>query len=151
MERWGRLMARRRWAVLVVGLVAIVAAGAWGLGVFGALSAAGFEDPDSESARAEAQVVAEFGPVDADLLVLYTGAGGVRVDDLAFEQAVSQTIGDLPATAVVSAATTYDGGGAGLVSTAARRRSCPLPSQAPTMTSERRRTSGSRPASRRRG
>ena len=115
MERWGRLVARRRWVVLAIGLLTTVAAAGWGLGVFGSLSDGGFEDPESESARADAAIVAAFGRADADLLVLYTSENGTRVDDPAFEQAVTETLAALPAQDVVTAITTYDGG-AGLVS-----------------------------------
>ena len=115
MERWGRLVARRRWVVLAIGLLTTVAAAGWGLGVFGSLSDGGFEDPESESARADAAIVAAFGRADADLLVLYTSENGTRVDDPAFEQAVTETLAALPARDVVTAITTYDGG-AGLVS-----------------------------------
>ncbi|MDQ3054781.1 MAG: MMPL family transporter [Actinomycetota bacterium] len=115
MERWGRLVARRRWVVLAIGLLTTIAAAGWGLGVFGSLSDGGFEDPESESARADAAIVAAFGRADADLLVLYTSENGTRVDDPAFEQAVTETLAALPARDVVTAITTYDGG-AGLVS-----------------------------------
>jgi len=115
MERWGRLVARRRWVVLAIGLLTTIAAAGWGLGVFGSLSDGGFEDPESESARADAAIVAAFGRADADLLVLYTSENGTRVDDPAFEQAVTETLAALPAQDVVTAITTYDGG-AGLVS-----------------------------------
>lgn len=39
LERWGHFVYRRRWAVLVTALVAILFAGAWGTGVIGALQA----------------------------------------------------------------------------------------------------------------
>ncbi|MBA3338655.1 MAG: MMPL family transporter [Geodermatophilaceae bacterium] len=116
MERWGRLVARRRWVVLVAGLLTTLAAAAWGLGVFGSLSDGGFDDPGSESARADAAIVDAFGQIDADILVLYTSEDGVQVDDPAFEQAVNGTVDALPADDVVKAVTTYGGGGPGLVS-----------------------------------
>src|SRR6187455_2493799 len=97
MRRWGHLMARRRWVVLVLGLVAIVTAGGWGLGVFGSLSAGGFEDPDSESARAEGLITDAFGPTEADLLVLYAADDGRPVADPAVRHAVTSTVESLPA------------------------------------------------------
>ncbi len=116
MRRWGHLMARRRWVVLVVGLVAIVTAGGWGLGVFGSLSAGGFEDPDSESARAEALITDTFGPTEADLLVLYAADDGRPVADPAVRHAVTSTVEALPAADVVAAPTAWTGGGRSLVS-----------------------------------
>ena len=109
MDRWGRWVARRRWAVLIAGLLATVLAGITGLGVFGSLSDGGFEDPESESARATALVTETFGATQADVLVLYSHPDGRRVDEPAFERAVRQTVGALPANDVVAAPTTYDG------------------------------------------
>jgi len=126
MERWGRLVARRRWVVLVTGLVITIAAAAWGFGVFGALSNGGFEDPDSESARADAAVTEAFGQTDADILVLYTSEDGAQVDDPAFERAVTETIAALPADDVVQAVTAYDGGGPGLISEDGRSTLVPI-------------------------
>ena len=115
MDRWGRWVARRRWAVLTVGLVATVIAGATGLGVFGSLSDGGFEDPESESARATALVAETFGATQADVLVLYSHPEGLPVEDPAFERAVRETVSALPADDVAAAPTTYDGA-PGLVS-----------------------------------
>ena len=109
MDRWGRWVARRRWAVLIAGLLATVLAGITGLGVFGSLSDGGFEDPESESARATALVTETFGATQADVLVLYSHPDGLRVDEPAFERSVRQTVSALPASDVVSAPTTYDG------------------------------------------
>jgi trehalose monomycolate/heme transporter len=115
MQRWGHLIARRRWAVLVVGLVTTAVAGAWGLGVFGALSAGGFDDPGSESARAEARIVDVFGPTEADLLVLYESDEGLPADDLSVRRAVTGVVDGLPADDVLSAPTAWTGGGPQLV------------------------------------
>ena len=125
MERWGRLVARRRWVVLIAGLIATIAAAAWGLGVFSALSNGGFEDPDSESARADAAIVAAFGQTDADILVLYVSEDGLPVEDPAFEEALTRTLAALPADDVVQAVTTYDGA-PGLVSEDGRSTLVPI-------------------------
>jgi RND superfamily putative drug exporter len=98
-----------------VGLVATVIAGATGLGVFGSLSDGGFEDPESESARATALVAETFGATQADVLVLYSHPDGLPVDDPAFEAAVRETVRALPTDDVAAAPTTYDGA-PGLVS-----------------------------------
>jgi RND superfamily putative drug exporter len=95
--------------VLIAGLLATVLAGITGLGVFGSLSDGGFEDPESESARATALVTETFGATQADVLVLYSHPDGLRVDEPAFERSVRQTVSALPASDVVSAPTTYDG------------------------------------------
>jgi len=61
-ESLGRFMVRRRHLVLAGAGVFVAVAAVWGTGVFGSLAGAGFEDPDSDSARAAEQVkrVAEF-------------------------------------------------------------------------------------------
>ena len=55
---WGSWVARFRWPVLVCTVVAVAAAGMWGLGVFGQLTEGGYNDPGSESARAADNVLA---------------------------------------------------------------------------------------------
>jgi len=77
MQRWGRFVARRRWAVLGLATLVIAAAAMFGTGVFGALTDGGFEDPDSESARAQARITESFSRTDADVLVLYSGTTDV--------------------------------------------------------------------------
>ncbi len=120
MERWGRLIARRRWAVLVAGVLVVAGAGGFGLGVFGSLSDGGFEDPDSESARADAAILDTFGATEADVLVLYETDDGGPVDDPAVRRAVTETVDALPTDQVVRAVTAWNGGGpaaaSGLVS-----------------------------------
>src|SRR4028118_1455608 len=130
MDRWGRWVARRRWAVLIAGLLATVVAGATGLGVFGSLSDGGFEDPESESARATALVAETFGATQADVLVLYSHRDGLGVDEPAFERVVRETVSALPAADVVAAPTTYEGV-PGLVSDDGRGRRGPLRLDAP--------------------
>ena len=49
---WGSWVARFRWPVLVVAVLAVTGAGIWGFGVFGRLSEGGYNDPASESTRA---------------------------------------------------------------------------------------------------
>ena len=52
-EIWGRAIYRRRLLALVITLIALAGAAAWGTGVFGSLqSSGGFTPPNSESQRA---------------------------------------------------------------------------------------------------
>ncbi len=126
MERWGRLVARWRWTVLVAGVLVAGLAGFYGVGVFGALSDGGFEDPDSESARADAAISEAFGPTEADVLVLYETDDDTTVDDPAVEQAVTDTVSALPDADVVHVATAWNGGGRGLVSDDGRSTLVPI-------------------------
>jgi len=114
MQRWGRFVARRRWAVLGLATLVIAAAAMFGTGVFGALTDGGFEDPDSESARAQARITESFSRTDADVLVLYSGTTDVA--DPAARRAVTDVIEALPGESVAAVATPWAVGGAGLVS-----------------------------------
>ena len=95
MQTWGRLVARRAWTVLIVGLVLVAAAAVFGLGVFGSLSNGGFDDPASESARSLAKEHATFTGHDADIVVIYSSAS-MKVSDPAFRASVSKVIRGLP-------------------------------------------------------
>jgi len=116
MKRWGQLVARRRWVVLAAAALTAVLAGVWGAGVFGVLSDGGFEDPDSESARADQQIAETFGRVDADVLVLYTATSGSAADSPAVERTVTDVVDALPAGLVDSVATPWTPGAQGLIS-----------------------------------
>src|SRR3954468_8083473 len=114
-EALGRVMYRWRHWVVALALVLVALAGGWGIGVFGHLTGAGFEDRDSESSRAAAVAVAELGRDAADVVVLYSSADRT-VDDPAFRAAVTSTLDALPAGAVVGTTTFWNTGAAPLVS-----------------------------------
>ncbi|MGY1601597.1 MMPL family transporter [Geodermatophilus sp. SYSU D00815] len=98
-EALGRVVYRwRRW-VVAIALALVAFAGVWGTGVFGSLTGAGFEDPDSESSRAAEVAAEELGRDAADVVVLYS-SDDLTVDDPAFRDAVTSTLAALPATEV---------------------------------------------------
>ncbi|HEV8373023.1 MAG TPA: MMPL family transporter [Actinomycetota bacterium] len=80
LERLGRFILRRRWAVLAATLAAVVLAGAFGGGAVASLKSGGFEDPAAESARAAAVLRDTFGAGDPNLVLLVTAKRG-DVDD----------------------------------------------------------------------
>jgi trehalose monomycolate/heme transporter len=94
-ESLGRLMFRRRRWVLAAAGVFVVVAALWGTGVFGSLGGGGFEDPDSESARAAQQAKQAFGRHAADVVVLYSSPTQT-VDDAAFGASAQRTLAALP-------------------------------------------------------
>jgi trehalose monomycolate/heme transporter len=94
-EWFGRLAARRRWWILTAGALFVAVAAAWGTGVFSSLSSGGFEDPDSESARAAERIAETVGRQDADVIVLYSSDTDT-VDSPRFSDAVNDTLGALP-------------------------------------------------------
>jgi len=80
LERLGRFILRRRWAVLAATLAAVVLAGVFGGGAVASLKSGGFEDPAAESARAAAVLRDTFGAGDPNLVLLVTAKRG-DVDD----------------------------------------------------------------------
>ena len=92
---WGSWVARFRWPVLAVALVAVISAGVWGLGVFGQLTEGGYNDPNSESTRAGEVVADEFGARGGDLVVIYTPVKG-KIDDAALSKQIRDRLAALP-------------------------------------------------------
>lgn len=117
-DRWGAFVARRARAVLAVGMLVVLAAGVYGIGVFDALSQGGFDDRDSEAARELRLEQDTFGNQTVDVVAIYS-SDATTVADPAFRAAVEQVLGGLPESAVVSVVPWYavDGAqGAALVS-----------------------------------
>ncbi len=114
--RWGPLVVRWRWVVLAVAAALLVVGATWGTGVFGALTSAGFTDPDSESTIAQERISEEVGDQDTDLLVLYSSET-TTVDDPAFAGPVTDTLATVAARPEVAGLVSwYDTGLPTLVS-----------------------------------
>ena len=107
MERWGAFVAQRALAVLLVGVVVVLGAGAYGAGVFGSLSQGGFDDPSTESARELAQEREIFGNRGVDVVAIYS-SDTESVGDPDFRSAVRKVVDDLPQSRVSSVVTYYD-------------------------------------------
>ncbi|HYF46038.1 MAG TPA: MMPL family transporter, partial [Acidimicrobiales bacterium] len=76
MRGLARFVILRRWVVIIVSVVAVAAAGAFGGGVADKLSLGGFGDPDAESSRAADVLADEFAASTADLVLVVTAEGG---------------------------------------------------------------------------
>ena len=95
----GHLTVRRRRLVLGLSAVFLVLAAVLGSGVFGQLSGGGFDDPASESSRAERVLESRFGTGSPNFVLLVdarAGGGG--------RSAVAQTAPAVDAPAVTGAA-----------------------------------------------
>jgi RND superfamily putative drug exporter len=114
-EPLGRLVFRRRRLVLAGAGVFVVVAALWGTGVFGSLGGGGFEDPNSESARATQQATRVFGRHRADVVVLYSSPT-LTVDDAAFRASAQRTLGALPDRYVAKTTSYWTTGAPQLVS-----------------------------------
>ena len=115
-DGWGRLVYRRRRLVLVIALIVVAFAAAWGTGVFGKLqSSGGFTPPDSQSQRSANLATAAFGRDAGDVVVLYSSPT-VSVRTPAFRAAVTRVLAGLPASRVESTATYWSTGSPQFVS-----------------------------------
>lgn len=79
LERIGRIAAHRARTVLITSVVLLVAAAIAGFGAFGVLKSEGFEDPASDSFKADQRIEEVFG--GAPNLVVEVRARGQSVDD----------------------------------------------------------------------
>jgi trehalose monomycolate/heme transporter len=115
-ERWGRVVAGARWWVLAAGLALVIAGATWGTGVFGSLSAGGFNDTHTASNKVRQQITAQLGPQEYDVVALYSSPGAT-VDDPAFRQAVVDALSAASRRPeVVSVVSAYGGPAPTLVS-----------------------------------
>ncbi|MGY1685708.1 MMPL family transporter [Geodermatophilus sp. SYSU D00867] len=114
-EALGRAVYRRRRWVLALSVAFVAFAGVWGTGVFGQMTGGGFFDPDSESSRAAEVAEHELGRSAADVVVLYSSDAST-VDDPAYAEAVTSTLGALPEDDVLRTVSWFDTGASSLVS-----------------------------------
>ncbi|MFD0524158.1 MMPL family transporter [Paractinoplanes durhamensis] len=98
---WGSWVARFRWPVLTVALVAVISSGIWGLGIFSQLTEGGYTDPNSESTHAQEAITDAFGAQGGDLVIIYTPTQG-KIDDPALGKAVKDSLAQLPKSAVTA-------------------------------------------------
>src|SRR3954453_8876190 len=98
---WGSWVARFRWPVLTVALVAVVSSGIWGLGVFGQLTEGGYTDPNSESSHAAAIVQQALGTQAGDVVAIYTPTSG-KIGDARLTKQIKARLAALPKSAVKS-------------------------------------------------
>jgi len=93
----------RRWVLALAGVFVAVAV-VWGTGVFGALADGGFEDPASDSARAEQLIAQTADGPRADVVAIYRDPNGT-VDEPGFRSSVESVLAALPHDEVVGSAT----------------------------------------------
>ncbi|MFJ9583185.1 MMPL family transporter [Streptomyces acidicola] len=111
----GKLVHRRAKSVLLIaGLFAALGI-AWGTGVFGALTAGGFQSSGSESARAAERIEDTFGRRNADIIVLYSSKT-LKVDAPAYREAVTESLGSVDSGDLARKVTYWDTNSPALVS-----------------------------------
>ena len=104
LTRIARLSTRRSWRVVIAAVLFVLVAGAIGGGVAENLTSGGFEDPSTESARADEALADRFGTGIPNVILLVTAqdgdvdspaaaAAGVAVtDELAAEEGVTDVV-----------------------------------------------------------
>ncbi|HKE70090.1 MAG TPA: MMPL family transporter [Nocardioidaceae bacterium] len=107
LTRWGDFVARRARLVVTVGVLVVIAAAGFGFGVFDKLQDGGFDDPASQSSKADDLEQAAFGNRQADLVAIYS-SDDLTVSDPAFERAVDDVLAGIPNDAVTHVVTWYD-------------------------------------------
>jgi RND superfamily putative drug exporter len=105
----------RRWVLALAGVFVAVAM-LWGTGVFGALSDGGFDDPASDSVRADKLIADTTDGPRADVVAIYRNSTGT-VDDPAFRGSVESVLAGLPRDQVLSSATYWQTNSPAMVST----------------------------------
>ncbi len=115
-DRWGAFVARRARAVLLVAVALVLAAGAYGAGVFDSLEQGGFDDPSSETARELAAERELFGNRTVDVVAVYSDEDRVA-GDRGFRASVEEVVAGIPADLVTQVVPYYAAGpDSGLVS-----------------------------------
>jgi len=115
LDTWARIVARRAGLVVVLAVLALIGAGAYGAGTFGALSQGGFEDPASESSRQLEAERAIFGNRGADVVAVYSH-DELTVGDPGFRTAVETAVAAVPPGTTEQVVTWWDTGAPDLVS-----------------------------------
>ncbi|MBB5917456.1 RND superfamily putative drug exporter [Nocardia transvalensis] len=96
-RHWADTVVRRRFTVIGVTVVGLLALGAYGLGLADRLSSSGWDDPTSESAQASRVKDQVFGhDHSADVVVLYNAPEGGTIDDPEFSRAIVDNLNSLP-------------------------------------------------------
>ncbi len=91
MFRWGALVGRYPWRVLILAAGVVAGCAIYGLGTFGSLSNGGFSDPDSESAQVERMLRESFPDQPVDAMVVYS-SDRWTVDDPEFRDRVARAV-----------------------------------------------------------
>src|SRR5690348_16370472 len=104
--RLGGMLYRTRWLVLVVALMVLAGAVVFGTGIFGSLKSGGFNDPASESSRAQTLLDTKLGGATADIVILMSN-NSIKATDARFTDAATQLLVTLKARPEVASVTSY--------------------------------------------
>lgn len=105
----GRFVYRRRWVMLLAGVVFLVASSVYGTSLFGQLKNGGFYDPAVNSSQVLDALHTKLGRDPGSLLVLFEAKNGQTIDQPAFQNAVESTLAKVAGKSGVGAITNYYG------------------------------------------
>ena len=106
LARLGGMLYRTRWLVLVIALLIVSGTVVFGTGVFSSLKSGGFNDPASESSRAQALLDTKLGGATADIVILMSNSS-LKATDATFMDAATQLLSKLKARPEVASITSY--------------------------------------------
>ena len=106
LAKFGGFLYRARWLVLLVGLALVIAAGAFGGGLFSLLKSGGFQDPNSQSTQAQQLLDQQLGGSTTDVVILMRSAT-LNATNPAFADAATQLLNNLQARSEVASVTSY--------------------------------------------
>ena len=106
LARFGGILYRTRWLVLFAALMVMAGAVVFGTGLFGSLKSGGFNDPASESSRAQTLLDTKLGGATADLVILMSN-NSIKATDARFTDAATQLLATLKARPEVASVTSY--------------------------------------------
>src|SRR2546426_5763047 len=106
LARFGGILYRTRWIVLFLALVIVAGAAIFGIGLFGSLKSGGFNDPASESSKAQALLDTKLGGSSADIIILMSNTS-IKATDPAFIDAATQLLAKLKARPEIASVTSY--------------------------------------------
>jgi uncharacterized membrane protein YdfJ with MMPL/SSD domain len=106
LARLGGMIYRTRWLVLFLALLIVAGAAVFGTGLFGSLKSGGFNDPASESSRAQALLDAKLGGSSADIIILMSNSS-LKATDATFTDAATQMLARLKSRPEVASVTSY--------------------------------------------
>jgi len=106
LTRFGGVLYRARWGVLLISLLLIIGMGIFGFSLFGLLKNGGYSDPNSEATRAEQILDTKLGGAIPDVVILMRSAT-LKASDRAFAQAAQHLLTSLKNRSEVASLISY--------------------------------------------
>src|SRR5260370_9095856 len=104
--RIGGILYRTGWIVVFAAVLIVAGAGIFGSGVFGSLKSGGFNDPASESSKAQDLLDTQLGGSAADIIILMSNSS-MKATDPTFTDAATQLLATIKARPEVASASSY--------------------------------------------